>query len=411
LGILSSTRRRTNKLAVPGWHTRTGNNRPGDNMTGSEFHSNRISVSGRIRELDGVRGFAILMVLVWHYVQGGIPAGSAVEFAVVKQVLGSTWSGVDLFFVLSGFLIAGILIDNKGRDNYFKTFYIRRACRIFPLYYLNLLLFTALSALALYQYAPLARLLQVTAVPEWSYWVFFQNVFMGEYNSFGPEWLSVTWSLAVEEQFYLVLPLIVFIVPVPRLPYVFLGFIFMAVLLRATIPGFGAYINMPWRADSLMIGALLAYLVREPGFIKLVTGNKGRRRVYGVFGVLLAGALLANFSTQRPFNLTFTYIWLACLYASLVLILLINREGWLAGLFRNRVLMWLGGISYAVYLLHQIVSIFLHGLLLGLAPVVTHWQGALVTLLALGVTLLLAQLSYVIIERRFMQFGHRFLYS
>ena len=209
----------------------------------------------------------------------------------------------------------------------------------------------------------------------------------------------------------LALPLIVFIVPITRLPHIFLCIILMAVFLRLVIPGFGAYINMPWRADSLIIGGLLAYLVRDAGFIGFVTGRRGRNMVYGVFSVLLAGALLTNLSTQRPFSLTFTYLWLACLYASLVLILLINRDGWLARLFRNRVLIWLGGISYAVYLLHQTAGIFLHGLLLGSTPAVTHWQGALVTLLALGVTLLLAQLSYVFIERRFIQFGHRFRYS
>jgi len=372
---------------------------------------NQIIISGRILGLDGVRGFAILLVLVWHYVQGGIPAGSDTAFAAVKRILGSTWSGVDLFFVLSGYLIAGILIDNKGRDNYFRTFYIRRACRIFPLYYLNLVVFSVLVALAFYQSIPFARLLQITAVPEWSYWTFTQNIFMGRYDSFGPEWLSVTWSLAVEEQFYLVLPLIVFTVPLSRLPYVFLCFILMAVLLRASIPGFGAYINMPWRADSLMVGALLACLVRTPGFVSFMLVIKGRRILYMVFGVLLAGALLANFSLHRPFNLTITYLWLAFLYASLILIILMNREGRLAGLFCNRVLVWLGGISYAVYLVHQIVNLFLHGLLRGASPQITDWRGALVTLLALVVTLLLAQLSYVIIERRFIRFGHRFRYT
>lgn len=382
-------------------------------MNDSESRSkqNRIVISGRVRELDGIRGLAILMVLVWHYIQGQIPAGSGVVPGAVKQALGSTWSGVDLFFVLSGFLIAGILIDNRERENYFRTFYIRRACRILPVYYLGLLLFTALGALSLYQYAPLERLLQVTAVPEWSYWLFLQNVFMARYGTFGPEWLAVTWSLAVEEQFYLVLPLIVFLVPVRRLPYVFLGIIFMAIFLRAVMPGGNAYINMPWRADSLMAGALLAYLVRNPWFIDHVTGNKGRRLVYVVFGVLLGTALITNLSMQRPFNLVFTYLWLAFLYASLILIVLIDRNGMIAGLLRNRPLAWLGGISYAVYLIHQVVSLFLHGLLRDAAPVITNWQGASVTLLALVVTLLLSQLSYVLIERRAMQFGHRFQYA
>lgn len=368
-------------------------------------------VSGRIPELDGIRGFAILLVLFWHYLQGQIVPASGSTLAIVKQVLGFTWSGVDLFFVLSGFLIAGILIDNREKPGYFKTFYIRRVCRIFPLYYLNLVLFAVLSGLALYQFPPLTRLLQVTAVPEWSYWLFVQNIYMGSYTSFGPEWLSVTWSLAVEEQFYLLLPLIIRYVPVSRLAYVFVWFAITAVYLRYDAPGFNAYINTPWRADSLMVGALLALLVRKPAFIQFVSGARGRRVVYGFFGLLLIGALLSNLSSQRPFSLPFTYLWLACLYASLILILLMNRNGILNRFFRARLLIELGAISFGVYLIHQPVNGFLHGLMGHRTPVIVSWQDAAVTLLALCITLLLAYVSYRYYERWFIRLGHRTRYG
>jgi peptidoglycan/LPS O-acetylase OafA/YrhL len=234
---------------------------------------------------------------------------------------------------------------------------------------------------------------------------------MGAYNSFGPEWLAVTWSLAVEEQFYLLLPLVVRYVPVSRLAYVFIWFSIMAVYLRYEYPGFTAYINTPWRADSLMMGALLAFLVRQPLFVDFVTSDRGRRTVYGLFSLLLAGALLTNFSDRRPFSLPFTYLWLACLYAVLVLMLLLNRSSWMSHVFRNPLLRWLGGISFGVYLIHQPVSGLLHALGGNGTPVMVSWQDASITLLALGVTLLIAQVSYTFYESRFIRLGHRFRYQ
>jgi peptidoglycan/LPS O-acetylase OafA/YrhL len=104
----------------------------------------------RISQLDGVRGIAILLVLVWHFFAAQIvvaePAGI---LSYCKQALSLTWSGVDLFFVLSGFLIAGILLDHHNTSNYFRVFYLRRVCRIFPLYFLLLALFLCLSATSL----------------------------------------------------------------------------------------------------------------------------------------------------------------------------------------------------------------------------------------------------------------------
>jgi Acyltransferase family len=95
----------------------------------------------RLRQLDGLRGCAIIFVLLWHYVVCQLNAPPGTFLHTAKSWLSFTWSGVDLFFVLSGFLITGILLDNANAANYFRTFYIRRACRILPVYMLLLLAF------------------------------------------------------------------------------------------------------------------------------------------------------------------------------------------------------------------------------------------------------------------------------
>ena len=211
----------------------------------------RPEVTKRLPELDGIRGCAILLVLVWHYVQNQLHPEVGTLLAYFRQAIGFTWSGVDLFFVLSGFLIAGILIDQRGSPHYFRAFYIRRVCRIFPLYYINIGIFLAFLAWQSDLDQVFAPLFGGSEVPLWSYFSFTQNIFMGANNSAGAGWLAVTWSLAVEEQFYLFLPFIVWIVPRNRLPLVFLWVAGTAIFLRSSMPGLSAYINTPWRADAL----------------------------------------------------------------------------------------------------------------------------------------------------------------
>lgn len=152
-----------------------------------------------IKPLDGLRAIAIAMVLVWHYVTNAIdPALFGGGARVLQMVTSMTWSGVDLFFVLSGFLIGRILIAHRDSAHYFSAFYIRRCLRIFPAYYL------VLGLIAMLGMSPLAAQLpwlMDDLKPAWSYAAYLQNFFMGD--GFGGNALSVTWSLAVEEQFYL----------------------------------------------------------------------------------------------------------------------------------------------------------------------------------------------------------------
>ena len=248
----------------------------------------------RCRELDGIRGIAVLLVVIWHYLACqflGAPAFS--RLATLRDALCLTWSGVDLFFVLSGFLIAGILVDHRGATNYFRVFYIRRACRILPLYYLLIALYIALTFLPLGK----ARFdwLLAEPLPLWTYAAFVQNIFMGFRGDFGASALGVTWSLAVEEQFYLVIPLLIFCLNRKVVGALLLTAVVAAPLLRSVSPGFHAFVNTPWRADSLLSGACLALLVRRPGFVAWVRRNRGW--MHAALAVFLAAAV---WITLRP---------------------------------------------------------------------------------------------------------------
>jgi peptidoglycan/LPS O-acetylase OafA/YrhL len=147
--------------------------------------------------LDGIRGIAILLVLVHHFTLFD-PITSVGAWLGFVALLG--WSGVDLFFVLSGFLITGILIDARTSDRYFISFYARRTLRIFPLYYLVVFL-----CFVVLPYFPRWHELLVghANLPEWPYWTYLVNFSIAERDAFQHGVLDVAWSLAIEEQFYL----------------------------------------------------------------------------------------------------------------------------------------------------------------------------------------------------------------
>lgn len=322
--------------------------------------------------------------------------------------MGFTWSGVDLFFVLSGFLIAGLLLDNRTSPNYFRTFYVRRVCRIFPIYYLHLSLFALLILAGIDQVASFSWLFQNNVIPLWSYATFTQNVFMGMNGGFGPHWLGITWSLAIEEQFYVILPLIVRFVPRPLLPYLLLSLCILAPILRHAVPGFIAFVLTPWRADCLLFGALLACGFRNSDFVRTV--KKHRNLLYFFLIALIIGVVFMQFRGYLVPGGAFTHFWLALLFAMLLLLPLIHREGMLARALRNRMLIWLGTISYGVYIFHQAVSGLVHGLIRGTYPRIGSWNDLLVTILALAITLALAQLSYRAVESKIIAYGRSFSY-
>jgi len=184
----------------------------------------------RIPELDGLRGMAIGLVVLYHYVKNAV-VGTGFWYSLGLAPLRLAWSGVDLFFVLSGFLIGGILLEAKNTDGYFRAFYGRRFFRIFPLYYIWLIPFGIGLATA----PPFLQGMFNLHLPLWSYLLFLQNFLMVAQGTFGAQWLFVTWSLAVEEQFYLILPLLIRKLELKQLQCVALLAIVGAPLVRTAL--------------------------------------------------------------------------------------------------------------------------------------------------------------------------------
>ena len=200
-------------------------------------------------ELDGLRGLAILLVLATHYVMVA-PTANFLERGL-KSICNHGWAGVDLFFVLSGFLITGILYDCKGQENYFKNFYVRRFLRIFPLYYgfLTVLLLGMLAAkIAFSQAGGGPHLTNLWDVQPYL-WTYTFNLACA--FGHGSAHLGQLWSLSVEEQFYLVWPLVIFVCPRKAAVRVCVALIFAALLLRLAltlfVPQVDVYFLTPTR--------------------------------------------------------------------------------------------------------------------------------------------------------------------
>lgn len=215
----------------------------------------------RVAALDGLRGLAVLVVIVHNagYVLGST-RGLLTQLAATLS--GAGWVGVQLFFVLSGYLITGILLDSRGRPGYLRAFYLRRTLRIFPPYY-ALLLLTLLAAPLLASPALDAAL----RAHQWTFWLYVSN-WTQPFGASVPGW-SHLWSLAVEEQFYLAWPLLVLWLGRRGLVTLATAMVVagpaVRLALRASdLPADAAYQFTIARWDALAAGALLAALLRTP---------------------------------------------------------------------------------------------------------------------------------------------------
>ena len=284
-----------------------------------------------IPELDGVRGIAVLSVMLLHF---HAPYLAARPLGFISDVIARGYTGVDIFFVLSGFLITSILISTKGASNYFQAFYARRALRIFPLAFLWIALFYWIAL-------PIAHLhgllLKLPESEQLWYWLFLGNWRQGLGLNDGAE-LGHFWSLAVEEQFYILFSLIVRFVPGRRLLMVCVGFAGSSVVLRVLVAWLAGDDPMRWRItflhlDPIALGALLACSGEAMGWAArwrwplLMTGALGLGLPLPAGMTILAGGLgatgLVAMAMTRPVRL-----------------------------LRHPVLRSCGKYSYAMYVLH-----------------------------------------------------------
>lgn len=360
-----------------------------------------------------MRGLAILLVLVWHYVGFPLQAESGQLAVLGARTLRLAWSGVDLFFVLSGFLIGGILLDHRESPGYFKAFYARRFCRIFPLYFAWLgLFYLVLAAAPAWAASPAVRGLFEDPLPAWSYSTFLQNLVMAREERFGPEWLGITWSLAVEEQFYILLPLVIRFIAPSRLPYAFGTLILAAPVFRILSGlrgGYGALVLMPCRADALLLGVLCAWLLRRDGVRQAVVAVRGA--LYGILGGLAAVLAVLCWQPFRFERSPWLASGLAVLYTAFLLLAVSERRGPVSWLVRLPWLRGLGILAYGLYLVHQAVNSLAHGLILGQPPSFGSAPEVAVTLGAAAVTIVVAQLSWRTFEKPLVAWGHSVRYE
>jgi peptidoglycan/LPS O-acetylase OafA/YrhL len=365
---------------------------------------------GHLPALDGVRGLAILAVLLFHFV-AQTTSTNAFE-TIVTSIFNYGSLGVDLFFVLSGFLITGILYDSRDQPAYFTNFYMRRVLRIFPLYYAVLaLVFLVLPLVPALRASGLAELRRHQA---WA-WLYGVNIYLAIQGNWVLSYIEHFWSLAVEEHFYFVWPLVVWLFA-PR-PRVLLRAAFavaalsFAARLIASLAGTNVVamtVLTPFQLDALCLGGFVAVYVRRPG-----GASRSRRAVIPV--VALAGSLfLFQFVLRRltdadgsvamavrggAFRLLFAALLLQALFAS--------PSSSFARFFCSRAMMALGKYSYGLYVYHHFLSYYFlkHGTEFTLARQVGSHTLA-VTLQALGgmaASMAVAWMSYEFFEKSFLR--------
>lgn len=362
-------------------------------------------------ELDGIRGIAILLVLASHAagMLGVLPhlQPHSKYVSIVAFVLVPGWCGVDLFFVLSGFLITSILLRTREKPRYFQSFYARRALRIFPIYYLVLL-----GSITLAHFVPAVQsYLPPPGIQREVYFFYLQNMpcFWVNRTAVATVW-GIYWSLAVEEQFYLVWPMLVrYLTRTVMLWICVIAFVLELPVRLVTMHfyfgvHFGAIMFTLNRADGLFVGAAIAlYMdikrrtvpmrwiaaagaVSTAIFLYVVAFHPhdlvgdGRLYTIGITAFALGGGALVALSQHHPARL----------------------QQWLTvPLLRSA-----GKYSYGMYVYHLILFYGIHSVMRRLSAAT---DGELKLLPALGVMLLSIMLVWLVAKLSFDLFEQRFL--
>jgi len=370
----------------------------------------------RLLVLDGLRAAAICLVMIHHYSQGMVKSGFGDR--PFYCFANSCWVGVDLFFVLSGFLITGILLDAKGSPSYFRTFYIRRSLRIFPIYYLMLLLvFIILPALDM----SIVDSFTLDHGP-W-FWLYGANYLTGLVA--WPDTAVVhLWSLAIEEHFYMLWPFVVFFTSRKQLLVVCCMTIVCMVGMRFHAASNGVsseaiYVMTHYRIGTLVLGSLLALAWRTPGIWPVLV------RYSKMAAVLLFAALAVGFTNSQgldwrywsPVQHAFGYTIVALFFVAVhVLALQLPVGTLLYRILSSAPAIWIGRLSYGMYLFHRPIETV--AIKLGLHPGEhavegsPSWPYELVYIMGNAVvTAFVAWLTWNLFEKHVLSLKDRFVYQ
>ncbi|NID12420.1 acyltransferase family protein [Fibrivirga algicola] len=387
-------------------------------MTPTQKPATRAAL-GHLTQLDGVRFLAVALVLVDHWTAERLPA--AITFP-----LGSL--GVTIFFVLSGFLISRILLAGKDKlpepktnslGGYLKTFYIRRTLRIFPIYYLTLFLLYLLNE------PPVRRTIGWLAL-------YASNIYIAKYAT----WMGTVdhlWSLAVEEQVYLFMPLLLFLIPrswvMPTALLMLVGSIALRYgLLLHGKPWFIGYVSMPTCLDSFGLGLAMAWLwlYHKERFESLFNSSVGLLGSIALFALVVWASksyAAAHPQVDHTFNV-YTHVW-ERLTASLIGFFLIGKaiigfKGPMKTVLEHPASQYLGQISYGLYLYHNFIYNAYHTppthIVLRTWGKITSWVPVFGSSFAfqfvyiLALTIGLASVSWYLIEKPVNKLKDRFAY-
>jgi peptidoglycan/LPS O-acetylase OafA/YrhL len=367
-----------------------------------------------VPELDGVRGIAIGGVMALHFV-GGVAPTNVLERTAAKISSYGVW-GVDLFFVLSGFLITGILIQSKGSAGYLRNFYVRRVLRIFPLYYAVLfVLFVLIPGSVLAWFDP--QLVEMRSVQGWL-WGYLTNFYLGPKETFSIPYVSHFWSLAIEEHFYLVWPFLILLLTrqTAMRACVVLGLCSLGLRIGfsiATPDQLNAQMLTPCRLDALCAGGWFALSAHGPNAL---TANSVLRWLRVSAAAILAlslwhlsggggDALVLQLRTTLLAVFFGSFIYVAATQSGASLWRAVLRANWLRAL---------GKYSYGLYVYHGLVSYAIHRrppeFLFHAIP--GHTAAAAVQIaFGTALSLLLAIASYELFEARFLTLKKRFEYA
>lgn len=356
--------------------------------------------ANRIVGLDGLRGLMTIFVIVSHYF-GEVPHGIA--------ALDLGWIAVKMFFVLSGFLVGRLILEKMDCANFFLVFYVRRACRTLPVYFFCVtIVYLCMRLLGTPKW-----MVVEAEFPLWSYFSFTQNFFIIAANNFGPHWLSPTWTLSVEEQFYLFAPAI--FVFAPRrllLPICCFAAAFALILRLVVFEGgvvspMGALVMLPGNADSLFAGMAAAVLFKTEG----IDWKRHETLLRLVPVVTLLAALLLQLADGEKGGLlsTFGFFFIAVGCAAFILCIVNGTPE--ARRFESATLRFFGATSYSVYLTHLAVLGMMHGFLLGDRPDIADARQVAVTFAALPVAVFIGWVFTRIVEEPITAYGRSWRWS